>query len=129
MSNLIAPHGGELKNLYLPEEQRAGAKEKARDLKSWDLSARQLCDIELLLCGAFSPLEGFLNKADYDSVLKDLHLADGTLWPMPITLDVSDEFAGELSTGDEIALRDHEGVLIATLAVEDIWQADKAAEA
>ncbi|MCZ6500248.1 MAG: bifunctional sulfate adenylyltransferase/adenylylsulfate kinase [Gammaproteobacteria bacterium] len=129
MSNLIAPHGGELKNLYLPEGQRESAQEKAHELKSWDLSARQLCDIELLLCGAFSPLEGFLNRADYDSVLKKMRLADGTLWPIPITLDVSDQFAGDLKTGDEIALRDHEGVLIATMAIEDIWKADKKAEA
>ncbi|MEE8108140.1 MAG: bifunctional sulfate adenylyltransferase/adenylylsulfate kinase [Gammaproteobacteria bacterium] len=129
MSKLIAPHGGELKNLYLPEGQRESAQQKAHELKSWDLSARQLCDIELLLCGAFSPLEGFLNRADYDSVLKKMRLADGTLWPIPVTLDVSDQFAGDLKTGDEIALRDHEGVLIATMAIEDIWKADKKAEA
>jgi len=129
MSKLIAPHGGELKNLYLPDEQQESAQGKARNLKSWDLSDRQLCDIELLLCGAFSPLEGFLNRADYDSVLKDMRLADGTLWPMPVMLDVSEQFAGQLAAGDEIALRDHEGVLIATLAIEDIWQPDKAAEA
>ncbi len=129
MSNLIAPHGGELKNLVLPEGQKAEAKKKARDLKSWDLTSRQICDIELLLCGAFSPLEGFLNRADYDSVLKKMRLADGTLWPMPVTLDVSEQFAEDLSAGDEIALRDREGVLIAVMQIEDTWTADKKAEA
>ena len=123
------PHGGELKNLYLPAEEAAAEKLAARQYPSWDLSERQLCDIELLLNGAFSPLEGFLNQADYESVVETMRLCSGLLWPIPITLDVSEDFAGGIGSGDRIALRDLEGVVIATLEVADIWSPDKAAEA
>ena len=123
------PHGGELKNLYLPAEEAAAEKLAARQYPSWDLSERQLCDIELLLNGAFSPLEGFLNQADYESVVETMRLCSGLLWPIPITLDVSEDFAGGIGSGDRIALRDLEGVVIATLEVSDIWSPDKAAEA
>ena len=126
---LISPHGGLLKDLYLDAEDVPAEKARAQDMKSWDLTPRQICDLELLLNGAFSPLEGFLGRADYDRVVKEMRLADGTLWPIPITLDVSEAFAGELSEGDEIALRDQEGVLIATLKIDDIWTPDKKAEA
>ena len=129
MSDLIRPHGGELKDLYLGADEAEAARLAARDAVSWDLTPRQVCDIELLLNGAFSPLTGFLGKADYDGVVADMRLADGTLWPMPITLDVTEAFAAELKNGDAIALRDEEGVLIAMLDVEDIWTPDKAAEA
>ena len=123
------PHGGVLKQLYLSSEEASAEQAAARDFVSWDLTARQICDIELLLNGAFSPLEGFLGKADYDGVVENMRLADGTLWPMPITLDVSQAFADGLETGQRIALRDVEGVLIATMDVEEIWTPDKAAEA
>jgi sulfate adenylyltransferase len=126
---LIRPHGGTLKDLYLSEAEAEAERDKALELTSYDLSPRQLCDIELLLNGAFSPLEGFLGRADYESVLESMRLTDGTLWPMPSTLDVSQAFADGISPGDEIALRDQEGVLIATMRVDDIWTPDKAAEA
>ena len=126
---LISPHGGILKDLYLDAEDVPAEKARAQDMKSWDLTARQICDLELLLTGAFSPLEGFLGRDDYDRVVKDMRLADGTLWPIPITLDVSEAFAEDLSEGDEIALRDQEGVLIATLKIDDLWTPDKKAEA
>ncbi len=123
------PHGGELKNLYLSEAEAAAEKQAARDFPSWDLSERQICDIELLLNGAFSPLDGFLNQDDYDAVVDGMRLTSGVLWPMPITLDVSQAFADSISGGDRIALRDLEGVVIATLEVGDIWTPDKAREA
>jgi sulfate adenylyltransferase len=126
---LIRPHGGLLVDLYLPPDETELERAKARDLQSWDLTPRQLCDIELLLNGAFSPLTGFLTQADYDRVVESMRLGDGTLWPMPVTLDVSEAFAETLSAGQEIALRDQEGVLIATLSVEDVWTPDKALEA
>jgi sulfate adenylyltransferase len=123
------PHGGELKDLYLGEEAAKAEKARARDLPSWDLSMRQLCDIEMLLNGAFSPLDGFLGKADYDRVLADMRLTSGVLWPMPITLDVTSAFADKLKEGDTVALRDGEGVLIATMEVSSLYTPDREDEA
>ena len=118
-----------IKDLYLPTERRSAAQAEAKDLRSWDLTERQLCDLELLLNGAFAPLSGFLGKDDYTGVINDMRLADGTLWPMPVTLDVNAEFAGETAEGETIALRDQEGVLIALMDVADIYEPDKAQEA
>jgi sulfate adenylyltransferase len=129
MTDLIPPHGGTLKELYLPEDAAAEEKRRAVDYASWDLSQRQLCDIELLLNGGFSPLEGFMNRADYESVTRDMRLADGTVWPMPITLDVTEDFAAGLREGDRVALRDPEGLLIAVLTVGDVWTPDRREEA
>ena len=123
------PHGGELKELYLEPEAAAAEKEAAGAYPSWDLTERQLCDIELLLNGAFSPLDGFLNQDDYDSVVASMRLTTGVLWPVPITLDVTEEFARDIESGDKIALRDLEGVILATLEVGDIWTPDLDAEA
>ena len=123
------PHGGELKNLYLSADDATAEKAAAREYPSWNLTERQLCDIELLLNGAFSPLEGFMNKDDYDSVIKTMRLSSGVLWPMPITLDVSEDFADSIKSGDKLALRDLEGVIIATIEVGDIWTPDKGKEA
>jgi sulfate adenylyltransferase len=123
------PHGDVLKQLYLPESAAEQEKLRARDYRSWDLTPRQLCDIELILNGAFSPLEGFLTETEYQGVVRDMRLPSGTLWPIPVTLDVSAQFAGATSKGEHIALRDAEGVLIATMEVSDIWEPDKAAEA
>ena len=129
MSHLIEPHGGELVDLLLAEEQAAELKNQSKEWPSWDLSPRQMCDTELLLNGAFSPLRGFMKREDYESVCSDMRLADSTIWPIPITLAVTEEFAGSLSSGDRVALRDPEGVMLAVLNVEDVWQADKQAEA
>ena len=123
------PHGDVLKQLYLTETAAEQEKQRARDCRSWDLTARQLSDVELILNGAFSPLEGFLTEAEYGQVVRDMRLPSGVLWPIPVTLDVSVEFAGSTSKGDLIALRDPEGVLIATMEVSDIWEPDKAKEA
>jgi sulfate adenylyltransferase len=123
------PHGGELKQLYLDDAAAEQIKAEAKDYKSWDLTDRQLCDLELILNGAFSPLDGFFTQQEYDGVLDNMRLPSGVLWPMPITLDVSSEFSEQLEAGEKIALRDSEGVLIATLDVADIWTPDKAKEA
>ena len=129
-SHLIAPHGGELIQLQVPAARAAEIKAQSKDWPSWDLTARQLCDLELLMSGGFSPLRGFMNRADYEGVCHNMRLADGTLWPMPITLDVSEEFARKLTPGSsKIALRDAEGVMLAVLHVEDVWQPDRKAEA
>jgi sulfate adenylyltransferase len=128
-SHLVAPHGGELINLILDRAAAAATKAESRDFPSWDLTPRQVCDLELLLNGGFSPLTGFMNKADYESVCSNMKLASGLLWPMPITLDVTEAFAKTLKSGSsKIALRDAEGVMIAILHVEDVWQPDRQAE-
>jgi len=129
MGALKDPHGGVLKNLYLDEAGVKQEKARARDLPSWDLNMRQLCDIEMLLNGAFSPLEGFLGEVDYRRVLSDMRLASGVLWPMPITLDVTPAFAEKLKQGDTIALRDGEGVLIATMEISSVYRPDRDVEA
>ncbi len=123
------PHGGELKELYLPERQADEEKVKAKDYPSWDLTPRQICDLDLLMNGAFSPLEGFLGQSDYESVCDSMRLTSGVLWPVPITLDVSEAFAGNIEAGKVIGLRDQEGVLLATLEVSDIWTPDLMSEA
>ena len=123
------PHGGELKYLYLPQAEVAEEKQRSRDLPSWDLTMRQLCDVELLLNGAFSPLEGFLDEQDYQSVVDKMRLPNGTIWPMPITLDVTGPFAQSVQVGAKIALRDPEGVLIATMEISSIYRPDKEREA
>lgn len=123
------PHGGDLKNLYLSADAASKEQDAAREYASWDLTERQLCDIELLLNGAFSPLEGFLNQADYDSVVARMRLTSDVLWPMPIMLDVSEEFSSKIKSGDKVALRDLEGVVIATIEVGDIWTPNKKIEA
>lgn len=129
MSNLIAPHGGRLVDLLVPESERAALKTAATQLPSWDLTARQICDVELLLSGAFSPLEGFLNRNDYESVCRTMRLKSGILWPMPITLDVSEAFAEKLGDASSIALRDPEGVVLAVLEIADRWTPDRKDEA
>jgi len=129
MTTFIKPHGGRLNDLYLPAEQAALQRRQAGEYPSRDLTQRQLCDVELLLNGAFSPLDGFLGQADYEQVLQEMRLRDGTLWPMPITLDVPVGFAETIGVGSRVALRDLEGVLIAVLEVSDIWQPDRKAEA
>ena len=123
------PHGGELKNLYVEGQEAEDEKALARDIPSWDLTMRQLCDLEMLLNGAFSPLEGFMGADDYQAVLADMRLASGVLWPMPITLDVTEDFAEAIEPGKRIALRDQEGVLIATMEVDSKFSPDKKAEA
>jgi len=127
---LIPAHGGELIHLIVEPSRAADLKAHSKEWPSWDLTARQVCDLELLLSGGFSPLRGFFNRADYEGVCHNLRLANGTLWPMPITLDVSEEFAKSLKPGSStVALRDGEGVMLAVLRVEDVWQPDRAAEA
>ncbi len=129
-SHIIPPHGGELVNLVVQPERAKELKAHSREWPSWDLTARQICDLELLLSGGFSPLRGFMTKADYEGVCHKMHLASGVIWPMPITLDVKEEFAKTLTPGtSKIALRDPEGVMLAILHVEEVWQPDREAEA
>jgi sulfate adenylyltransferase len=129
-SHLIPPHGGELVHLIAEPGRAAELKGHSKEWPSWDLTPRQVCDVELLLNGGFSPLRGFMNRADYEGVCHNMRLASGVVWPMPITLDVSEEFAKSLKPGSsKVALRDGEGVMLAVLSVQDVWQPDRAAEA
>jgi len=129
-SHLIPPHGGELINLIVDRDRAAELKGHSKEWVSWDLTARQICDLELLMNGGFSPLHGFLTKADYESVCSKMKLSSGVLWPMPITLDVTEDFAKSLKPGSStIALRDPEGVMLAVLNVEEVWQPDRKPEA
>ncbi len=127
--HLIAPHGGTLVDPMVDSERARQLKEASRDWESWDLTPRQMCDLELFLNGGFSPLTGFMSKGDYEGVCSSMRLGDGTLWPIPITLDITEELAEKLSEGSTLALRDAEGVMLAALHVEDIWKPDLAAEA
>lgn len=101
----------------------------AQELPSLTLTPRQLCDLELILNGGFAPLTSFMNRADYNQVLSDMRLADGTLWPMPVMLDVDPAFVESIAIGNEIGLRDTEGLLIAVLQIEDCFEANKQREA
>ena len=127
--HIISPHGGTLVDLIVDEPRSDALKNESRDWVSHDLTPRQLCDLELLLNGGFSPLTGFLRQADYESVCSEMRLSDGTLWPLPIMLDVSEEAATSMEPGSNVALRDPEGVMIAVLQVDDIWKPDLEAEA
>lgn len=127
MQNLIAPHGGHLCDLLASDT--AALKTVAHGLTSLTLNRRQLCDLELLLNGALSPLRGYMTQATYRSVVEDMRLADGTLWPMPIVLDVTAAVAATITPGQRLALRDAEGVTLAVLNVEELWRPDKTREA
>ncbi|MEM8569373.1 MAG: bifunctional sulfate adenylyltransferase/adenylylsulfate kinase [Pseudomonadota bacterium] len=123
-SNLVP-----IPELFVSYDSAAKLKLEAAELPSWDLTARQICDLELLMNGGFHPLKGFMGEADYNGVVSDMRLSDGSLWPMPITLDVSEAFAEKTEVGQDIALRDPEGVILAILSVSDKWTPDKSVEA
>lgn len=118
-----------IQELYVSNDSAQKLKHEAAALPSWDLTQRQVCDLELLMNGGFSPLKGFMNKADYDGVVEKMRLANGALFPMPITLDVNEAFAEKIEAGQDIALRDQEGVILAILSVSDKWVPNKQLEA
>ncbi len=115
--------------LYAPSKLIENLKNHAGELLSWSLTPRQICDLELIMNGGFYPLEGFLCQEDYEAVIQNMRLANGKIWPIPITLDVSEEFADSIKTEQEIALRDQEGVILAILSVSDKWTPNKENEA
>jgi sulfate adenylyltransferase len=123
------PHGGDLVNLLVDEERAALLKQVARSLKEVRLNDRQMCDLEMLASGAFSPLTGFMVRIEYESVLDRMRLQNGLLWPLPVCLDVSAILAEDLEAGASLALRDPEGFLLAVLHVEDIWPVEREREA
>jgi len=127
--HLIPPHGGPLVDLLVDTDRATALREASVDYPSWDLTDRQLCDLELLATGGFSPLTGFNTRDEYDRIVTDMRLPSGTLWPIPITLDVTSEMADGLEPGARLALRDPEGVMLAALTVEDVWEPDRGREA
>jgi len=115
--------------LFVSPESAQKLKHEAAALPSWDLTPRQVCDLELLMNGGFHPLKGFQSEADYNGTVENMRTADGTLWPIPVTLDVSQAFADKIEPGQDIALRDQEGVILAVLSITDKWTPNKAKEA
>ena len=99
-------------------------KNESLNYKSWVLNERQICDLEMILNGGFAPLNYFLNRDDYESVLSSMRLRNGNLWPIPINLDVNKEFSRKINPGDKLTLKDREGFSIAIIDIEDIWNPD-----
>ena len=126
---MSVPNLAPIPELFVSYDSAQKMKLEAAELTSWDLTPRQICDLELLMNGGFNPLKGFLSEADYNSVVDTMRLTTGELWPMPITLDVSEDFAKGLELGQDIALRDQEGVILGTLTVTDRWVPNKSHEA
>lgn len=126
-ANLIAPYGGKLVNLVAEGQEREELLARAAQLPSIKISMRALCDLELLATGGFSPLTTFMGKADYERVLREMRLTDGTLWPLPITLTVDPK---ELPTvGEDLVLRNANNDVIAVMTLDEVyhWDAEKEA--
>jgi len=128
-TSLIKPHGGHLIDLLVDEGRSDDLRKASRDWQSVNLTQRQVSDLELLLNGGFSPLTRFMGRLDYKEVVRDMRLIDGTLWPIPIVLDIPGALALHLSHGEPLALRDPEGVMLAALFVDEVWKPDREAEA
>lgn len=128
-STAESAHGGKLMNLLVSEEQAETLKKIAMNLPDIALNERQLCDFELIATGALSPLEGFMTRSDYESVLDRMRLQNDLLWPVPICLDISETSARSLEAGQSAAIRDPEGYLLAIMHIEDLWPVDKSKEA
>ena len=125
----VEPHGGSLINLMVDEERAVVLKEIALNLSDITLNGRQLCDLELMATGVFSPLDGFMTRPDYESVLDRMRLQSDVLWPIPVCLGISDIQARALEAGQSVTLRDQEGFLLAIMHIEDIWPVDRKKEA
>ncbi len=128
-SSKIEPHGGSLVDLMVDEERATVLKDIALKLPDLTLNERQLCDLELLATGAFSPLNGFMIRAEYESVLDRMRLQNDVLWPMPICLGISDTQARSIEAGQSVVIRDPEGFLLAIMHVEDMWPVEREKEA
>lgn len=124
-----APHGGTLCQRLAEPALVGRLKDESRDLPAIVLSPRQISDLELLMNGAFSPLRGFMGQTEYESVLREMRLPSGLLWPIPVTLDVPGATAEHWPAGTRVALRDPEGFTHALLTVQDVWRPDKRREA
>ena len=127
---IVPPHGGVFAELLKTGPETVSLHEEALLLPSLYLTSdRQIADTELLLNGGFSPLTGFMDKETYESVCNSMRLSDGTLWPIPIVLDVPEDVARTLSFDQRITLRHPEGMMVAVLTIRDVWVPDKDQEA
>ncbi|VAX33045.1 Sulfate adenylyltransferase [hydrothermal vent metagenome] len=127
--SISVPHGGQLINRFVAAESLRDLESKADSLKTIQLSAREISDLELIATGVFSPLEGFMGRADYESVLKSMHLVNGLPWSLPITLSATSAEAASFNEGSEIALQDQKGLVLAILQLEEKFPFDKEKEA
>src|SRR5207302_1887082 len=118
VSPLIAPYGGSLVDLMVPAEARDEVKARASQLPSVQLSRRSVCDLELLATGAFSPLDRFMGREDYRRVLEEMRLANGTIFPIPVTLPVHE---APVRLDQDVALRDERNELLAIMTVIEIY--------
>ncbi len=125
----IAPHGGELVDRRAPQDEREERKQQAEGFKKVGLGPRTLSDLEMISTGVFSPISGFMVREDYESVVDSMRLANGLVWSIPVTLSVSEEEANDMSDGEEVALTDGDGRVVATMTVEDRYTYDKEHEA
>jgi len=124
---LISPHGGRLIDRLVSPEQAPALEEKAAGLRRVVLNEREIADIEMITVGAMSPLEGFMTREDYEGVVERRHLAKGLAWTIPVTLSLADD--GGVAEGDEVALHDAAGTLIAVMEVQSKYRPDKLKEA
>jgi sulfate adenylyltransferase len=126
--SLIAPNGGKLINRIVDAAQASKLRALAPSLPQITLSAKQACDLEMIAIGAFSPLAGFVGKADFESICKTMRLTSGVVWPIPITLSVNDAVKASLQTGAKAALNHADGTLMAVIDVQEIYPHDKKLE-
>jgi sulfate adenylyltransferase len=127
LDTIIAPYGGKLKDLLIRDEEHQDLIEKSKQLPSVQISARALCDLELLATGAFSPLDRFMGRDDYERVLTEMRLKDGTLFPIPVTLPVDEDSLPKW--GEEITLSDSHNNILAIMKIEEVYQWDPQREA
>ncbi|MGE5222349.1 MAG: adenylyltransferase, partial [Omnitrophica WOR_2 bacterium] len=125
--HLITPYGGNLINLMVSPEERQSLADLAARLPSIQISPRSVCDLELLATGGFSPLDRFMRKADYERVLTEMRLSDGTLFPIPITLKVDEEVLPKW--GEQITLCDERMNMLAVMQIEEVYRLDPQREA
>ncbi len=130
-TRLVPPHGGgPLKPLLLKNDELLGERERAKSLPTVHMTSRETSDLIMMAIGAFSPLSGFMNQEDYKNVVDHMHLFDGTLWPIPITLSITEDQAKSVSIGNNVALMDEEsGELMGSMAVTEKYDYDKNHEA
>jgi sulfate adenylyltransferase len=127
-STLITPHGGRLVSRIVEATAAEDLRRQAASLPAIVLSAKQACDLEMIAIGAFSPLEGFACSEDFTDVCRDMRLAGGVVWPIPITLAVDDVTKASLAEGNRAALKHHDGTLMAIIDVQEVYPHDKKLE-